>query len=131
MPKAVRKPAAVRAPLLPLPLVEKLLAAAMARGADFGEVYVERATTTAVSLDEGKIKSAQSGSVTGVGVRAIRGSQVGYAHSDDLDEAALVRTAQTAALIADGNGEPGPGNLPRKAVPTDDHERTRAADVDA
>src|SRR5690349_24912293 len=86
-----------RAPLRPLALVERLLATAMSRGAEFAEVYVERNTGTAASLDEGSIKSAQSGSVTGVGVRAIRGAQVGYAYSDDLDEPALVRTAQTAA----------------------------------
>jgi TldD protein len=118
MPKAVRKPAAPRAPLLPLPLVEKLLSAAMSRGAEFGEVYVERSTTTAVSLDEGKVRSAQVGSVTGVGVRAIRGAQVGYAYSDDLDEAALLRTAQTAALIAERTREPGPVSLSRTPLPT-------------
>src|SRR5437868_9011214 len=68
-------------PLLELPLIERLLGAAMARGAEFAEIYVEKATSTAVSLDEGKIKSAQSGSVTGVGVRAIRGAQeIGRAH---------------------------------------------------
>jgi len=118
MPKAVRAPAPARAPLLPLPLVEKLLSAAMSRGAGFGEVYVERSTTTAVSLDEGKVRSAQVGSVTGVGVRAIRGAQVGYAYSDDLDEAALLRTAQTAALIADGTRDPGPVALSRTPLPT-------------
>ena len=106
------------APLLPLALVEKLLGAAIARGASFGEVYVERATTTAVQLDEGKIKSAQVGSVTGVGVRAIRGAQVGYAYSDDLDEEALLRTAQTAALIADGSREGAPVNMARRPLPT-------------
>jgi len=118
MPKAVRKPAAARAPLLALTLVEKLLSAAMSRGAEFAEVYVERSTTTAVSLDEGKVRSAQVGAVTGVGVRAIRGAQVGYAYSDDLDEAALLRTAQTAALIAEGNREPGPVALSRTPLPT-------------
>ncbi len=117
-------------PLLPLPSVERLLSAAMSRGADFAEVYVERATSTAVSLDEGKIKSAQSGSVTGVGVRAIRGAQVGYAHSDDLDEAALLRTAQTAALIADGSREPGPVNMSRTPLPTYYQVRTPLADVE-
>ena len=118
MPKAIQKPAPGPKPLLPLPLVEKLISAAMSRGAEFGEVYVERATTTAVSLDEAKVRSAQVGSVTGVGVRAIRGSQVGYAYSDDLDEAALLRTAQTAALIADGTREPGPVLLSRTPLPT-------------
>src|SRR5256712_13694042 len=118
MPKAAQKPAAARKPLLPLPLVEKLLSAAVSRGAEFGEVYVERATTTAVSLDEGKVRSAQVGAVTGVGVRAIRGAQVGYAYSDDLDEAALLRTAQTAALIAEGHRDPGPVALSRTPLPT-------------
>ncbi|HEX9574148.1 MAG TPA: TldD/PmbA family protein [Myxococcales bacterium] len=118
MPKAVRKPAAARAPLLALPLVEKLLSAAMSRGAEFAEVYVERSTTTAVSLDEAKVRSAQVGAVTGVGVRAIRGAQVGYAYSDDLDETALLRTAQTAALIAEGNRDLGPVALSRTPLPT-------------
>jgi TldD protein len=119
-----------KAPLLPLPLVERLLSAAMARGAEFAEVYVEKATSTAVRLDEGQIKSAQSGSITGVGVRAIRGAQVGYAYSDDLEEDALLRTAQTAALIADGNREPGPVNMARQPLPTYYQVRTPLADVD-
>jgi TldD protein len=118
------------APLLALPLVEKLLGTALARGAEFAEVYVERSTTTAVSLDEGKIRSAQVGSVTGVGVRAIRGAQVGYAYSDDLDEAALLRTAQTAALIADGTREVGPQSIARRALPQHYLVRTPLADVD-
>ena len=118
MSKSVRKPAVSRAPLLALPLVEKLLSAAMSRGAEFAEVYVERSTTTAVTLDEEKVRSAQVGAVTGVGVRAIRGAQVGYAYSDDLDEAALLRTAQTAALIAEGNREAGPVALSRTPLPT-------------
>ena len=75
MSKAVRKPVPARAPILPLLLLEKLLSAAMSRGAEFAEVYVERSTTTAVSLDEGKVRSAQVGAVTGVGVRAIRGAR--------------------------------------------------------
>ena len=130
MPRGLQKPAPRPAPLLPLPLVEKLLAAAMSRGAEFGEVYVERATTTAVSLDETKVRSAQVGSVTGVGVRAIRGAQVGYAYSDDLDETALLRTAQTAALIADGNREPGPVSLSRTPLPTYYQVKQPLADVD-
>src|ERR1700693_156842 len=116
MPRKTK--ATTRAPLLPLPLVDAVLPAAMSRGAEFAEVYVERNTSTAAMLDEGSIKSAQSGSVTGIGVRAIRGAQVGYAYSDDLDEPALLRTAQTAALIADGNPEAGPVNMSRQPLPT-------------
>ena len=124
------RPMARKIPLLPLPLLEQLLAAAMSRGAEFAEVYVEKSTTTAVQLDEAQIKSAQSGSVTGVGVRAIRGAQVGYAYSDDLEDDALLRTAQTAALIADGTREAGPVKMSRKPLPTYYQVRTPLADVD-
>ena len=48
-------------PLLPIPTMEKVLARAMSRGGDFAEVYVERAVTTAVMLEERKVKSAQTG----------------------------------------------------------------------
>ena len=108
-PKAAPPPpapllAAAQAPLLELRTVERLLGLAMARGAEFAEVYVEKTTTTAVILDEQKIKSAQVGIVHGVGVRAVNGAQVGYAYSDDLDNAALDRAATTAAFIASGKG---------------------------
>jgi TldD protein len=119
----------VSRPLLPLALVEKLISAAMSRGAEFAEVYVERTTTTMVTLDESQIKTAQAGSVTGVGVRAIRGAQVGYAHSDDLDEPTLLRTAQTAALIADGTREAAPVSLSRKPLPTFYQVRTPLSQI--
>jgi TldD protein len=91
-------------PLLAVPTVERLLSLAMARGATFGEVYVERTTLTAISMDEGRVRSAQVGVTMGVGVRAVNGIKVGYAFSDDLDDAALDRAARTAALIASGQG---------------------------
>lgn len=76
----------------------------MSRGGEFAEVYVERAVLTAVTLDERKIKSAQTGLTQGVGVRVVSGAKVGYAYSDDLDEPALLRAANTAAFIAQGGG---------------------------
>ena len=89
----------------------------MERGAEFAEVYAERTTTTAVVLDEGHIKSAQTGVSAGVGVRAVRGAQVGYAYSDDLEPEALVRAARAAALIADGHADVAPVKVSRQAVP--------------
>ncbi len=83
-------------PLLAPEKMEKILGAAMSRGADFAEVYVERATSTAVSLEEQKIKSAQTGLTQGIGVRVISGGKVGYAYSDDLEDDALFRAAKTA-----------------------------------
>ncbi|HVE85828.1 MAG TPA: metallopeptidase TldD-related protein [Myxococcales bacterium] len=109
MPNSKRATASARprpapAPLLALGLTERLLAAAMERGGDFAEVYVERAETTAVVLEERRVKSAQTGLIQGVGIRVIAGQKVGYAYSDDLEDDALFRAARTAALIAHSGG---------------------------
>ncbi|MBX7113354.1 MAG: metalloprotease TldD [Myxococcaceae bacterium] len=112
---ASQKPSA---PLVAIPLMEKLLATAMAKGGDFAEVYVERTVSTAVTLEENKVKSAQGGLSQGVGIRVISGAKVGYAYSDDLDEAALRRAAQTAALIAKGSGAEIAFNVSRRPQPT-------------
>jgi TldD protein len=107
-----------QAPLLAIPLVERLLAAAMERGAEFAEVYVERSENTAVTLDEHKVKSAQSGLSLGVGLRVIAGAKVGYAYSDDLDDEALFRAARTAAFIAHGGGSEQAFTVNRTPLPT-------------
>ncbi|XXF75965.1 metallopeptidase TldD-related protein [Myxococcaceae bacterium GXIMD 01537] len=115
-PLATRQVA--RAPLLPQPLLERLLAVAMERGGDFAEVYVERSLITAVALEETRIKSAQTGLVQGVGVRVISGAKVGYAYSDDLDEPALLRAARTAAMIAQGRGSERSYKVSRAPAPS-------------
>lgn len=104
--------------LLSVPLIERLLSAAMARGADFAEVYVERNEFTAVSLEEGAVKSAQNGLSQGVGVRVISGTRVGYAYSDDLDDGALLKAAQTASFIAHGGGSERAFSVARTPLPT-------------
>ncbi|MFP2933425.1 PmbA/TldA family metallopeptidase, partial [Pyxidicoccus sp. 3LG] len=126
-------PVARRAPvssLLPQPLLERLLAVAMERGGDFAEVYVERMVSTAVVLEESRIKSAQTGLTQGVGVRVISGGKVGYAFSDDWDEPALLRAASTAAMIAQGGGSERSFPVRRAAVPSHYRVTTPLADVE-
>ncbi|MCI0569806.1 MAG: metallopeptidase TldD-related protein [Myxococcaceae bacterium] len=113
-----------------MPLIERLLAAAMARGGEFAEVYVERSVTTAVVLDEERIKSAQMGLSQGVGVRVVSGAKVGYAYSDDLDEPALLRAAGTAALIAQAQGSERSFRVSRTPAPSYYRVPTPLADVD-
>ncbi len=88
----------------------------MERGGEFAEVYVERSLTTAVVLEESRIKSAQTGLVQGVGVRVISGAKVGYAYSDDLDERGAAASGAHGGddragrrLGAELQGEPGAG----------------------
>jgi TldD protein len=103
--------------VLPLTTIERLLSRAMRRGGDFAEVYVEKTVVTALSLDEGKIRAAHQSEAAGVGIRVVSGAQVGYAYSDDLDDAALERCADTASLIAQGRNEAAPVRVTRRAIP--------------
>ncbi len=98
--------------------MEKILAAAMSRGADFAEVYLERANSTAVLLEEQKVKSAQTGLTLGIGVRVISDGKVGYAYSDDLEDQAVFRAARTAALIAHSGGGAQSFKVSRSPTPT-------------
>src|SRR4051812_15468920 len=78
----------------------KLLEVALSHGADYAEVYIESSRRTAFELDDGAIKSATEAEGLGVGIRAVVGSQIGYAHSADISEKALIDVAKAAALIA-------------------------------
>ncbi len=96
--------------LVPRDLAAELLALSRAQGAEFGEIYAERAVVTAFSLEEKRIRSSQYSLLQGVGVRAIRGEQTGYAYADGFDPEDLREAARVAARIA---REGPPGGPPR------------------
>ncbi len=74
-------------------------------GADDGELFLERARSESIVLDDGRIKNASYDASEGFGLRAVRGETAGYAHSTEISEAALKRAAETARLaIGDGGG---------------------------
>ena len=103
--------------ILPLSFVERLISVGLSKGADFAEVYAEHTVVTSLVFDEGRMRSGNASETAGVGIRVVKGAQVGYAYSDDLDEAALLRTAQTAAQVAQGHGEPPPVKVARRSLP--------------
>ena len=83
-------------------LVERLLAAALAAGGDFAELYFESVTSSSIGIDEGIVKSASQGHSTGCGVRVLSGERTGYSYTDSLEEDPMLHAAKTAALIASG-----------------------------
>lgn len=117
-------------PLLPLSTFERLLGLAMSRGADFAEVFVERTRSTAITLDEGRIRSADAGLSAGVGIRAVAGSRVGYAWCDEFDERILEETARTAAAVAASGGSGAPIPVSRIPVPRRHRVDRPLADVE-
>jgi TldD protein len=94
------------ADLVPRELATELLSLTRAHGAEFAEVYAEHSVVTAFALEEGRIRSSQYSVGQGVGVRAIRGEQTGYAYADGFDAADLRDAARVAARIA-RDGTPG------------------------
>jgi TldD protein len=84
--------------------LEQLLALAMSKGADFAEVYVEHSRSNSVSLQEKQIRTASYAVTLGVGIRVIKGTEVGYAYCDDLEGDSLREAALVAASIAHGGG---------------------------
>ena len=83
-------------------LLEQCLAAALSAGGDYADLYFEYITAGSLVLDESLVKSATSGISAGCGVRVLSGERTGYAYTDDLSPARLLRAARTAALIASG-----------------------------
>jgi TldD protein len=103
--------------LIPQSMIEHLLGLTLSKGADFAEIYIQRSSGNSVSLEEHKIRSASYGVAMGVGIRAISGSEVGYAYCDEWDKKALEQTARVAASIAGGSRNPGPINVSPRPVP--------------
>lgn len=74
------------------------------RGADDGELFLERRRAEALVFDDGRLKNASYDASEGFGLRAVRGEVTGYAHSTELSESALRRAAQTARLAVGAGG---------------------------
>ena len=123
--------------LLDAAVLARVLARALRRGGDFADVFFEHRTVRTVRLNEGCIREVSSSVVCGAGVRLVSGECTGYAHSDDLDERALLRAADVAALIArDGTARGGanvqltPRTVPALyAVPHEEPDAARYAEL--
>jgi TldD protein len=84
--------------------LESALATALERGADHADVFFERTTTDAVSLEEGIVKTGDRHVHQGVGVRAQAGERQGYAHTDEIGLEGLHVAAGAARAIAERAG---------------------------
>ena len=84
-------------------VMERVLAAASKRGADFAEVFAEDKRSSSAVLDDGKVEELTSGRDRGAGIRVVVGDSTGFAHTADLSEAGLVAAAEIAAAAARGS----------------------------
>jgi TldD protein len=77
------------------------LAAGLA-GADDGELYLEYAQSEMLLFDNGRLKQATYNTDQGFGLRAVKEEAVGYAHSSEISQAALVRAADAVRAVKGG-----------------------------
>jgi TldD protein len=70
------------------------------RGAEDGELFVEKRQSESLVYDDGKLKSASFDESQGFGLRAVRGETAAYAHATDLSVSALKRAAEVCRTVA-------------------------------
>lgn len=97
--------------------LQKTLGAALQRGGDYADVFVERRVSQVVRLQDSKIHEAGVNVTSGAGVRVVVGDRQGYAYTDDLTEGALLDAARVASLIARSDGKMQVADLREVTVP--------------
>jgi len=86
--------------------LEATIATAIARKADFADLYFEFRTSEAFVLEEGIVKKAVKNVSQGAGVRVVAGDKTGCAHTDDVSPGTLRLASETAQAIADAGASP-------------------------
>jgi TldD protein len=71
-------------------------------GADDGELFLERSESESLVFDDGRLKTAAYDASEGFGLRVVAGETAGYAHANEISEAAIRRAAGSAALAKRG-----------------------------
>lgn len=84
-------------------LCQKVLAKALSKGGDFADLYFEHTISNYVNLEDGKVNRAYGDVALGVGIRTVKGEQVGYGYTQELTAESMLAAAATAATIANSN----------------------------
>jgi len=73
-------------------------------GCDDGELYLQHSVSEAFTFDDGRLKNASFDTAQGFGLRGVSGETTGFAHSNELSEAAIRRAAETVQIVRQGRG---------------------------
>jgi TldD protein len=92
--------------------LEAYIAEALSRGGDYADLYFEHRVNHSIVFEEQIVKTATKSVNLGVGVRVLSGEKTGYAYSEDLSRASILKAARTAAFIANAVEDGAKGQLP-------------------
>jgi len=84
-------------------LAERVIARALARGGDLGELYAEDRRGFALTLDDERVERPQLGRERGASVRVISGQSSYFGYVDGLAEEDMLRVADSVAEAAAGD----------------------------
>jgi len=84
-------------------LCRKLLAKALSKGGDFADLYFEYSVSNYLGLEDGKVNQSYGDISLGVGIRTVKGDQIGYGFTQDLSEESMMSAAATASTLCDMN----------------------------
>ncbi|MBN1789307.1 MAG: TldD/PmbA family protein [Bacteroidales bacterium] len=87
-------------------LCHKLLAKALSKGGDFADLYFEFTVSNYLGLEDGKVNQSYGDISLGVGIRTVKGDQIGYGYTQELTEESMLSAAATASTLCDMNATP-------------------------
>lgn len=82
-------------------LCKMMLEAALERGGDFADIYFEHTLDNWLILEDGKVNRSYGIVRLGVGIRTVKGDQIGYGYTEELEKNSMLSAAKTAASIVD------------------------------
>ncbi|MDW7662632.1 MAG: TldD/PmbA family protein, partial [Bacillota bacterium] len=83
-------------------LVREVLLAALSKGGDFAEIYVEDRFNTSIEMIKGKVEKTLSGRDYGVGIRIFSGLNSVYTYTNNSNPLNLVDVAKKASIALKG-----------------------------
>lgn len=115
----------------------RLLDALLAHGGDFGEIFEERTTRTALVRDDKQLDSAAGGQDGGVALRLVQGERTFFASSNSDTEETLEAMARELGAALSGRRRPVPGSFRDPAgvspspvrIPPEEVELSRKIDL--
>ena len=80
--------------------LRRVMAEALHRGGDYADLFFEHTVSNNLSLRDGAVNQVLSDVDCGMGVRVLAGDSTGYAYTENITLADMIKAAQTAANIA-------------------------------
>lgn len=91
--------------------LRKVLQAALSKGGDFADLYLEYKVANSVFMEDGIVKRSSEAIVLGIGIRVLKGRQTGFGYTSDLALDKMRQAALTAAAIASSGAKVKPPPL--------------------